>query len=83
MKFTCRNRHPMEMNVRAMEAGSFRCERCGEFVYVLVVPALGGRRRLWVADVSAAEVRYIEQRNMDADGVLAYLEAHFPERPHG
>lgn len=56
---------------------------CGALVYVLVFPALGGRRRVWACDVTMAEVREMERLGLDADGVLAYFGEAFSREKAG
>ena len=51
---------------------------CGAMIYMLCLPSHGDpRHRIWLADVTHAEWRQLEQLHLDADGVLAYFGASF------
>jgi hypothetical protein len=85
-RLTCPMGHPVKQLAILREDGAIWCTyraaehqgECGALLYVLVFPALGhGRKRVWAADVTKAELDQMEALRLDADGALAYFGVSF------
>lgn len=50
---------------------------CGWSIYVLAMPARGGRHRIFAADCTRDELAEIQHLELDADGILAYFGQEF------
>lgn len=78
-KLVCPNGHHLKHNAALLEHEAFICQfrdargsgECGARCYVLAMP--GGR--IWVAEVTPAEMLAMRDRHLDADGVLRFLSA--------
>lgn len=75
----------MDLRARLLEDATLYCDArrgpgqatCGALVYVLAMPARGGRRRLFAADCTPEEIALIERLELDADGIVEYFGAAF------
>jgi hypothetical protein len=84
-KLTCPDMHRVRELAVIREDGALWCTHrpasgqgeCGAMLYVLVFPSLGGKRRIWAADVTKAELEQMEAMGLDADGALAYFGVGF------
>jgi hypothetical protein len=90
-QFTCRHGHRIrgvgvireDVGLRCLHRAKRGGPECGALLYVLVMPAIGGKRRFWAADVEPAELYHFESQEFTVDQVLAYFGAGFPEKRVG
>jgi hypothetical protein len=84
-KPTCPAGHRVDQRAKFLEDGTLYCDHrtgqgqtpCGAVLYVLVFPARGIKKRIFLADCTRDEMQEIERLGLDADGVLDYFGATF------
>jgi hypothetical protein len=79
-RLTCPAGHRVHTHRNLGETGFLQCGTCNALLYVCQVPAYGGTRRLWAADVTVAERDGIADQGLTHDQVLELLGADFPAR---
>jgi hypothetical protein len=84
---TCPAGHRITANGK-LERGLLFCDhrehqgapQCGWTVYFFVIPAEGGRSRIFVADCTREEHDTMSRLQLDADGILEYFGLSFTRR---
>jgi hypothetical protein len=84
-QLTCPDGHRVRELAVIREDGALWCTHrpasgqgeCGAMLYIIVLPSLGGRRRIWASDVTKPELDEMEALGLDADGALAYFGVEF------
>jgi hypothetical protein len=86
-RLKCPDGHKLTMERNISDAGYLECDdpahgcdrRGWAYVYLGVVPAFGGARRVYALDVTGAERDWFNDQGMSFDDILRWLDAEFPD----